>query len=151
MQRTALSPLPLLLFATTFAAALPAQAQPAGQSPGDGEAIERLKQADTNHDGAISRAELIAFRKTQWTRMDRNHDGYFSQDDLPGFVRSRWDGDKLVQLRKQFDKNHDGKLSYAEFVNGPTIGFDMADTDGNGVVTQAELDAAIAAIKARRG
>ncbi|WP_244024413.1 EF-hand domain-containing protein [Novosphingobium organovorum] len=146
---------PLLLTAALSPfAALPAQAQPGaspGAFPGGEKAIERLREADTNHDGAISRAELIAARKANWQRMDRNHDGVFTRDDLPAIVQARWDGDRLQELRRVFDANHDGKLSYKEFVEGPTLGFDMADANHDGRVTQAELEALRAAIKARRG
>lgn len=139
-----------LAIAAGVLSSTPALAQN-GSFPGGEKAIERMREADTNHDGVISRAELINARKTNWQRMDRNHDGYFSKDDLPRFVQSRWDSEQLVQLRKEFDTNHDGRLSYNEFVNGPTVGFDLADTDHNGLVTKAELEAMSAKIKAQRG
>jgi Ca2+-binding EF-hand superfamily protein len=84
-------------------------------------AADRLREADANGDGAISRAELGAWRVSQWQRMDRNGDGAFSRDDLPALMRSRWDSDRLVQLRQVYDRNGDGRISRTEFVDGPAL------------------------------
>ena len=106
------------------------------------DALERLHAADANHDGRISRSELLKARTDQWSRFDRNKDGYFSQDDLPSFIRSRWDsGDRLVQLRAQYDVNRDNRISRTEFVNGPTPVFDAADTNHDNAVDEAEIRA----------
>ncbi|MBT0669867.1 EF-hand domain-containing protein [Novosphingobium profundi] len=153
------NPLPFALlpltaaFAVTIAAAfptVPAAAQPSGFAGGE-KALERLRAADTNHDGSISRAELIASRKANWQRMDRNKDGYFTKNDLPGMMQSRWDGDKLTALRTEFDADHDGRLSRKEFVEGPTLGFDIADSNHDGAVSKSEMDALAARIRARKG
>lgn len=131
-----------------------AQAQTASRVrpyPGGERALERMRAADTNHDGAISRGEMRDMRKSNWGRMDRDGDGYFTRSDLPRFAQPRWDGEQLAQIRRELDADHDGRLSYAEFVNGPMVGFDMADTDGNGLVTKAELDAMAAVVRARHG
>jgi Ca2+-binding EF-hand superfamily protein len=49
----------------------------------------------------------------------------------------------------QFDANRDGKVSRDEFVGGPTLVFDRADANHDGVLTTGEIDAAVAAAKAR--
>lgn len=83
---------------------------------------------------------MLKARTEQWSRFDRTKDDYFSQDDLPSFVRSRWDlGDHLVQLRTQYDVNHDNRISHTEFVNGPTPAFDAADTNHDNAVDQTEI------------
>lgn len=138
----------LALAAIVPISAMAATAHAAVPSPD--QALERMREADINHDGAISRAELLATRKSEWQRFDRNGDGYFSQDDLPAFLRDRWNGGRLAQMRTSFDANGDGRISQAEFVDGPTPAFDMADTNHDGRVTEAELKTAIAAAKAAR-
>lgn len=127
---------------TAAAIALAGSAAPAAARPvagGSRDFAEQLKAADRNNDGQVSRPELVSYRTTQWTRFDRNGDGYFSRDDLPGFVQDRWDGEKLVQLRRAYDRDSDGRISRAEFVGGPTPAFDAADTNRDGLVSEAEL------------
>jgi Ca2+-binding EF-hand superfamily protein len=81
--------------------------------------------------------------------MDRNGDGYFSKDDLPALARSRWDSDRLTQLRRDFDKNRDGRISRAEFVGGPMPMFEAADSNRDNQVSKAELQALGQKAKAR--
>lgn len=119
----------------------------AGRQFDGSQAMERMQAADANHDGAVTRAELAAYRKDEWQRLDRNGDGYFSPDDLPRFLRDRWNGDKLAQMRETLDRNRDGRISRAEFTSGPTPAFDMADTNHDNRVTQPELKAALAAVR----
>lgn len=114
----------------------PAPAQPIN---GPLDFMEQFKAADRNNDGQVSRAELVNYRSTQWARIDRNGDGYFSRQDLPGFAQGRWDGEKIVGLRQMYDRNNDGRISRAEFVDGPSPAFDAADTNDDGVVNAAEM------------
>jgi len=107
-------------------------------------ALAQLRDADRNGDGKVSRAELISYRTTQWSRLDRNGDNFISRDDLPGFAQDRWNSQRFVDLRRQFDHNGDDRISRAEFVNGPTPAFDMADANHDGFVSEAELRAAAA-------
>lgn len=143
----------LSLCAIALAGIVPAGAMAApahAAVPSPDQALERMREADTNHDGAVSRAELLAWRKSQWQRLDRNGDGYFTKDDLPRFLQDRWKNGRLGQMLGSFDTNHDGRISEAEFVGGPTLAFDMADTNHDGQVTEAELEAVLAAAKAAR-
>lgn len=135
---------------TVAAIAMTGSAAHAASQPfagGSRDFAEQLKAADRNNDGQVSRPELVSYRTTQWTRFDRNGDGYFSRDDLPGFVQDRWDGEKLVQLRRAYDRDHDGRISRAEFVSGPTPAFDAADTNHDGLVSEAELRAMSAQVR----
>ncbi|MCJ2188334.1 EF-hand domain-containing protein [Novosphingobium beihaiensis] len=135
-----------LALCLTLTALIPAIAQ-AATAEAASKAIESLRAADTDHDGAVTRAELTAYRDGQWPRFDRNSDGYFSQDDLPGLLRGRWNGDKLTKLRDTYDSDRDGRISRREFTTGPAPAFDKADADHDGRVTEAELKTALAAAR----
>jgi Ca2+-binding EF-hand superfamily protein len=104
--------------------------------------------ADTNGDGVITREEFHAARERAFTRLDRNGDGYIDKDDAPSRPGARHAAkDRLAQLIAQLDKDGDGRISQAEFVDGPTPLFDRADTDHNGELSREE----VAAIKDRIG
>ncbi|MEM9168263.1 MAG: EF-hand domain-containing protein [Pseudomonadota bacterium] len=97
-------------------------------------AAKRLGQAftraDANGDGALTLAELREFRTRTAERLDRNGDGFISSADAPRrrAARGRFDG-RMDEIRTQFDANGDGRVSVAEFVDGPTAGFDRADAN----------------------
>ncbi len=112
--------------------------------------LDRLRGADANHDGNITRAELISYRAANFARIDRNGDGFLTDDDIPYFLRGRNAPVDINALKAQFDANKDGKVSRDEFVNGPTLLFDRADANHDGILTRAELDAAISRAKSAR-
>ena len=113
--------------------------------------LDQMEKADANGDGAVSRTEFTAFRASQFGRLDRNKDGFITDSDIPKMVQSRlpaeMSGDKL---RASFDANKDGKVSEAEFVNGPSVLFDRADTNGDNMVSKAELNAMRTALANRQ-
>ncbi len=140
----------LLVVAGTVPAS--AQAAPTGRAArtfGDADVIDRIRNADANRDGVVTRSELLAHRATEWPRMDRDGDGYFSRYDLPGFARDRWDGGRLAAMRQTYDDDRDGRISRAEFLSGPTLAFDMIDANADGRVTEAEIKAALARAQQR--
>ena len=125
-----------------------ANAQSANE-PDKATMIERIMQADANGDGQVSRAEMIAWRAQQFSRLDRNSDGFIDMKDVPGLMASRFEP-QIKQLNSQFDANHDGRVSREEFVNGPTPVFDLVDANHDGVVTKDEVRIASAKVKSLR-
>jgi Ca2+-binding EF-hand superfamily protein len=110
-------------------------------------ALERMARADTNHDGNISKAELLAFRSANFQRFDRDGSGALTRSDVPAFFARLNPDLDFDALLNQFDANHDRQVSRNEFVNGPTIVFDAADTNHDGLLTSAERNAAMAAAR----
>jgi Ca2+-binding EF-hand superfamily protein len=113
--------------------------------------IARLEQADANRDGAVTRAELIDWRRANFTRFDRNRDGGLSDADMPAFLRATSIGAQFDQLKVQFDANRDGRVTREEFVGAPTVVFDAADANRDNVLTRSERNAALAAARAVKG
>ncbi len=129
-----LSPLPASAAASQDPAPQPA--------PDPTQAIQR---ADKNNDGIITREEVIAMRKDIFQRMDRNKDGYVSSDDTPPILQSRFER-AFTQLRTQFDKDGDGRVSRSELMDAPMPAFALGDTNQDGQLDQEE----IAALRARQ-
>ena len=119
--------------------------------PGKRDFADMLAKADANNDGVITRAEFTDARAKLFKRMDRNGDGFLSEDDAPRFsLRGKSSKDRIAQAILLTDKDGDGKVSYDEFVNGPSRLFDRADTNHDGTIDAAELAAFRAVFAARK-
>ena len=115
----------------------PAFAQPSLSPEQSQRMIEHIIEADANHDGMITRNELLVWRNAEFDRFDRNHDGYIDDDDAPRFAPQA--KARIAEARAAFDANHDGRISRAEFASGPTPMFDKADLDHNNCLDPYEL------------
>jgi Ca2+-binding EF-hand superfamily protein len=113
-----------------FAAAGTASAQSA----------ERLADADANGDGNITWQEMMDMRAATFARLDRNGDGFADSKDSPrGPMKARFD-EALAQL-KNADTNGDGRISKSEMLNAPAPLFTEGDTNGDKVLSAAEITA----------
>jgi Ca2+-binding EF-hand superfamily protein len=103
-----------------------------------------LGQLDVDHDGKITKQETVDARERLFVRLDSNGDGVVDQDEVEQARQSIIDRAAMVEARlsnqwKRMDKDRDGKVSAAEFQTR-TMMFDLADRNGDGVVSREEID-----------
>lgn len=130
-----------LILAVSFAVlATTASADPG--TPGKG--MERLKAADTNGDGMISRDEARALPKisAHFDQIDANKDGLVTFEELRA-SHQKGRGEHL----KKADSDGDGRISREEAAKMPKLAghFDQIDTNKDGYLSQEEMQAARAA------
>ncbi len=118
--------------------------------------LAKLKAADTNGDGMISRDEANAASASlphlakNFDRIDANKDGYITLEEFQAAMQAmhhRHHGGLL----KHLDKNGDGVISRDEAQAAPRFAkhFDEIDTNKDGVISKDELQAAHAKLRDR--
>ena len=117
-----------------------------GEHPGRGHLREKLRAADTNGDGLISRQEAAALPMLakNFDAIDTNHDGQLSKDELKAWFKAQREQQAAAWFKK-IDTDGDGRISKAEAqANAPRLAehFDQIDTNGDGYITPDELAAA---------
>jgi Ca2+-binding EF-hand superfamily protein len=110
-------------------------------------AAER-KPADTNKDGAIDFAEMQARRSDltieQFNAIDKDHNGLVTREEMRAAGKERMEA-RAGERFKKLDANGDGGVTQAEIdaarKQGEAERFKKLDTNGDGKLSQAEMDA----------
>ena len=143
-----------LTAAALASAAIIAVAAPEGAGgERHGATMERLKAADTNGDGLISRdeAKALPMIAKHFDEIDTNHDGQLSPDEMRAFhQKMRAQHEQMREQRfaehfRKIDTDGDGRISLAEAqANAPRLAehFGQIDTNGDGFITPYEMKAA---------
>jgi Ca2+-binding EF-hand superfamily protein len=101
-----------------------------------------LARVDTDKDGKISKAEFDAESATLFQRLDKNSDGKIASDEVPTHHWGGKDGGKGGGMLGRMDTDKDGKITKAEFTVAEDKMFQKLDTNGDGVITADEMQAA---------
>ncbi|WP_415184029.1 EF-hand domain-containing protein [Phaeovulum sp.] len=168
----------IVLTGTSLAIAVPVFAQdappPAGMEAGPGAgmgagpmsdgpmmggqrgAMFDFAKYDTDGDGKITQDEIRAVRAAEAAALDANGDGKISAEELVAQemagVQARVEARVKARIAAQ-DADGDGMLSAAELASRPMpmMMFDRFDTDNDGAISTAEMEAAKARMQDRMG
>jgi hypothetical protein len=117
----------------------------------------RFNSADTNHDGFVTKAEMVAQAQrdveaanarikqqleASFNRLDTNHDGKLTLQEFLGAAPAMHVSETPDQLLARLDTNHDGKISAEEFRAPELAKFNKVDANHDGIVTPQEIQAA---------
>ncbi|HEY1126109.1 MAG TPA: EF-hand domain-containing protein [Sphingobium sp.] len=139
--------LTLLAGSAILAAPLAAQRFARGQQA-HRDPIAAFREADTNGDGAVSRAEYAAARLARFEKLDRNGDGAISRDDFGRLIRlAPRLARRIDTLLAAADTNYDGRVTRAEYAAAPMPLFDRLDVNHDGRIDGQELAAARAHVE----
>ena len=97
-----------------------------------------LTRYDANHDGTLTREELIAGLKAEFAAHDTHHNGCLDADQAADINQARVDADQSTAT-PVVDWNQDGCIDYTEFSAAPYSLFDQLDADHDGKLTPKEL------------
>jgi hypothetical protein len=100
-----------------------------------------LMKYDSNHDGVLTRAELLAGLKAEFESYDTDHNNCLTVDEVRAINQARVKQD-ASQATPLVDWNQDGCIDFHEYSGTALSLFDSLDTDGDGQLTAKEINPA---------
>jgi Ca2+-binding EF-hand superfamily protein len=97
-----------------------------------------LTRYDANHDGTLTRDELIRGLKAEFAAHDTAHNGCLDAEQAAAINQARVDADQSTAT-PVVDWNQDGCIDYTEFSAAPYSLFDQLDADHDGKLAPKEL------------
>ena len=140
-----------------------------GGGPGGGgaeEMMNRLIAMDANKNGKLEKDEVPERMQSMFTRADKNEDGAIDKEEMTAMARERSGGqgagfgggqggfggrEFLAQMMERADADKDGKLSGDEIPLFMRERLEQTDTNKDGALDKAELEAAAARMSEGRG
>jgi Ca2+-binding EF-hand superfamily protein len=98
-----------------------------------------LLKYDTNHDGTLTRDELLHGLKAEFDTYDVGHKNCLGPDQVRAINQMRVQED-ASQATPLVDWNEDGCIDFREYSGAALSLFDSLDKDGNGKLTADELN-----------
>jgi hypothetical protein len=98
-----------------------------------------LLKYDANHDGTLTRDELIAGLKAEFAALDTRHTGCLTPDQVDAINQARIAADQSTATPLQ-DWNQDGCVDFREFSAAAYSLFDQLDRNGDGKITPEEFN-----------
>jgi uncharacterized membrane protein YgcG len=89
-------------------------------------------------DGKVTRAAMEAGLRKDFDAADTNHDGMLEPDEMRVVNDKRWNEDRSA-TSPLVDWNHKGYVDFNDFAATARSLFDQMDTNGDGVLSPAEL------------
>jgi len=100
-----------------------------------------LLKYDANHDGTVTRNELIAGLRAEFAAHDTHHNGCLDAEQAAQINQARVEADQSTAT-PVVDWNQDGCIDYTEFSAAPYSLFDQLDADHDGKLAPRELQRA---------
>lgn len=98
-----------------------------------------LMKYDADHDGILTRTELLTGLKTEFDAYDKDRNNCLSVDEVRAINQQRVQLD-ASQATPLVDWNQDGCIDFHEYSGAALSLFDSLDTDGDGQLTAKELN-----------
>jgi len=98
-----------------------------------------LLKYDANHDGTLTKDELVAGLKADFAHYDTGHTGCLGPDQVEAINQERVALDQSTATPLQ-DWNQDGCIDYREFSTAAYSLFDQLDANGDGKITPQEFN-----------
>ena len=104
-----------------------------------GGANAMLLKYDANHDGTLTKEELIAGLRAEFDALDTKHTGCLAPDQVDAINQQRIAADQSAATPLQ-DWNGDGCVDFREYAAATFSLFDQLDKNGDGKITPQEFN-----------